>query len=138
MGLDTLAATVQNDTDPANGVWLLILNGDLPDSLWPPKPEDYGWAQGGQNSSWAFRSIDAFAAYNSDGTPLSVMFHGKSSSWWKIPDGLTTVVKQDSDGNLWLFVTDHAIFCNHNPEPSSAADWQMTWHVAPPANFPSQ
>jgi hypothetical protein len=134
MGIDIRNATVQNDTDPSNAIWLYVLNGDLFDFQWPPKVQDYAWISGGDNSSSAFSSIDAFGAYDSDASPLSVIYKGKSSSWWKIPDGLTTTVKQDSDGNLWLLVVDHAIFCNHEPEPSSPDDWEIKWCIAPPSS----
>lgn len=128
MGYDLIPAMVINNTDievTDNSIWLLVVDGDILDSQWPPKAGDFYWVAPGSNSKGSVRSIDAFGAYASDETPLEIVYNGRKSSWWKIPDGMDCSVYTDAAGVLKLEVIGSYFGA---PEPTAAADWNYHGH----------
>lgn len=124
MGLDIIPSSVSNDTEPrglyGDGVWLVVVDGDIRNSQWPPKKGDFYNLPPGADSATIVRSIDAFGAYNKTGAPLEVVYGGKKSSWWKIPDGMTCSVSKDSEGVLRLKVSWGPF---GQPESTTASGW---------------
>ena len=80
MGSDIFSATVENAT---NNLYLLVLDGNKWGRFIVIPP--------GTVSSDYVASVDAFAAFI-EGVFQPVISGGRSSYWWKVPDGVSCTV----------------------------------------------
>jgi len=115
MGADVLWATVKNATED---LWLSAVDGNNPGAF-----IGVGSGETSNGKPGGVLSIDAFGAYSGNApgaVEVSLEYGGRSSSWWKTPDGCVCIVYHNETGYHLSCIQSLPFF---GPKPSTAKAW---------------